>query len=103
MQPPKIIKQDWHRNGMGGEGFVVSLMEWGADGDAEPTDLFVGISFGETQDEFISHTAVLKVDELVKGNIEFARGNSWRGADHCGPAIVETLLKDDPTYFEENR
>jgi hypothetical protein len=95
---PTVIAQDYHRNGIGGVGFVVSLVQWPEAG----RDTFVAVSFyGDQGDEgasprhrmgeFQSHTAVLSVDLLSKKVIDmFAtpRGNAWRGADYVGPAVA---------------
>jgi hypothetical protein len=83
-----VIKQAYHRNGIGGAGFVVSLFDWGTNG------LFVGISFGNERNKFIEQTAVLNIAELDYSNIEFAKGNSWRGSDYCGPTLWEAWEKE---------
>ncbi len=91
----RVLKQDYHRNGVGGNGFVVSLFEWDTD-DVDDDKRFVGISFGSSREEFIFNTAVLHLGQLQDGNIEFARGNSWRGSDHCGPALADAWNEFDP-------
>ncbi len=97
----RVIQQDYHRNGVGGAGFIVSLVEW--DEAAEEHDIpnpFLAISF--PQEEFFGqpegtytpetrrrhfeeHTAVLNVADVAALNIE----QGWRGADSLGPAVAE--------------
>jgi hypothetical protein len=79
----RIISQDSHRNGSGdGSPFVVTVFE-----PADERGRFVAMSFGSTFDEFRQHTGVVKISLLP--NVEFARGNSWRGADHYGAEIAK--------------
>ena len=90
---PRVIEQAYHRNGVGGVGFVVSLVEW-TDADA-PTPHFVAVSFpcgDETEDRrnrFIEMTAVLSVDLPFAGNIDMLKGAAFRGADYVGPAVAD--------------
>lgn len=91
----RIVKQAYHRNGVGGDGFIVSLVDWpGAASEALATPHFVAVSFpdpdstherGEQVEYMRSHTAVLSIDQLMAGDIDSA----WRGADQVGPAVVE--------------
>ena len=74
----KIIKSEFHRNGICGAGFKVSIFEWD-DGGVKRT--MVGIRFDEA-----GHTAVFDLKMLSKQNIEFGMGNSWRG-DHFEPEL----------------
>lgn len=98
----RVLKQDWHRNGVSGAGFVVSLLEWpdsDAQIDGEPVeDLFVTISFAsdsdmsaEDIDEYMrSHTAALNIAQLSEGLIKMhGESAAWRGADILGPVVVE--------------
>lgn len=91
---PTVIKQEYHRNGVGGEGFVASLVTWPLI-DKEYSDgfmrnPFLAISFfgegGEKLDK--EKTAVLSIPMLLEGEIGFGR-NSWRGADYIGPAVAK--------------
>jgi len=66
-----IIECAYHRNGVSGAGFHVVKFDY-TDEDKQVLHM-VGILFGKTQ------CAVLDIDELQKGNIGFAEGNSWRG------------------------
>lgn len=105
----KVIKQDYHRNGVGGDGFVVSLVEWqdAALDRTKASRIFVAVSFPgyegtpkEQAETFRRQTAVLNVSLLAKGVIEMfpvpgddplnpVHGNAWRGADRVGPAVTE--------------
>lgn len=111
----RVVAQDYHRNGVGGVGFVVSLVEW-SDPEA-PTPHFVAISFygdpDETQDDprtrralFVEHTAVLQIDLLSAGVIEMynaPQGNAWRGADYVGPSVADAWqarCRSQPTPYD---
>jgi hypothetical protein len=88
----RVLEQSWHRNGIGGAGFVVSLVEW--IGTEAPSPHFVAISFPSDDKEnrramFIEQTAVLSVDLTFAGNIGMGGGNSWRGSDNLGNAIAD--------------
>ncbi|MGE8944033.1 hypothetical protein ACO2I3_19180 [Leptospira interrogans] len=65
----KIIKSDFHRNGICGAGFCVTIFE-----DAGGRR-FLGIRFDAR-----GHVAVFDLNLLANNIIEFGR-NSWRG-DH---------------------
>lgn len=69
MSVHKIIKSDFHRNGITGAGFCVTLFE------DENGRRFLGIRFDTP-----AHCAVLDLELLSKNVIEFGL-NSWRG-DH---------------------
>jgi len=66
----KVIKSDWHRNGVGGEPFHVAIVEED-DGSKK-----LVVLFGERY-----YTAVFDLDLLARGVIEFGE-NSWRGDDY---------------------
>jgi len=63
------INVDYHRNGIGGEGFHVATFD-AQDGDKHHR--MVGVVFD-------GRCAILDIDLLSENNIEFAMGNSWRG------------------------
>lgn len=92
----RILRQDHHRNGVGGAGFVVTLfdVEPGMD-DAEHRIMhMVAISFdGEGRQAFIERTGVLEIGLLVDGIIDFG-ANSWRGSDHYGPIIADAYEQE---------
>lgn len=67
----KIISASFHRNGVCGEGFWSILFN-----DPEEGLMHASLFHKDT-----GYCAVHKVSELVKQNVEFACGNSWRG-DH---------------------
>ena len=64
----KVVDVSHHRNGVGGMGFYAVLFD-----DAENGRMVASL-FDEP-----GYCAVYSVEELAKGNIAFARGNSWRG------------------------
>lgn len=72
MNKINIIKADYHRNGVCGEGFTVATFKW--KDDENKTRHMMAILF-----ERQGQCAVLDIDETAKDNIEFAAGNSWRG------------------------
>lgn len=79
-----IISASFHRNGISGEGFTAVIFD-----DAEQ-----GIMIASLFDE-PGYCAVYKIDELVKGNIGFAEGNSWRGDNYAvelRPLVAKFLL-----------
>ncbi len=73
MEIIQIIKHGYHRNGIGGTGFAVATFKWK---DGITKHHMVGVVFPNS-----TECAVLDIDELVKDNVEFGHGNSWRG-DH---------------------
>lgn len=78
----KILKSDFHRNGISGLGFQVTIFEW--KDDENSTRTMVGIRFDEQ-----GAVAVFDLEELAKQNIEFGGGNSWRG-DNFEPHLPGT-------------
>ena len=90
----KVIRQEYHRNGIGGAGFIVSLVEWPEAGEearqrGSHSSLFLAVSFFGSDEHDMGalreQTAVLNIGDIAEGKIEEA----WRGADRVGPAIVE--------------
>ncbi len=67
----QIRDASWHRNGVDGVGFYAILFR---DDDDEEGKEMVASLFDEP-----GYCAVYAVEELVKRNVAFARGNSWRG------------------------
>lgn len=63
-----VTDVSFHRNGIGGVGFYAVLF----------TDTESGKMVASLFDE-PGYCAVYSIDELTKGNIAFAQGNSWRG------------------------
>jgi hypothetical protein len=94
----RVIQQDYHRNGIGGEGFIASVIESIPYDEDEPVQNLVAISFPEYDDEgenmgFGGRTAVLDLDILnEKRTIEFGV-NSWRGSDMYGAGLWEHWKK----------
>lgn len=82
-QSIKIISASYHRNGICGAGFYAIIFDDSKNGR------MVASIFDES-----GYCAVYNIEELAKGNIEFARGNSWRGDDfehELRPALEEYL------------
>lgn len=75
-------KHDYHRNGIGGLGFYVHLFDW-TDEDGKLRHM-MAVDFEADKHVGGITCAVLDVDELKAGNIEFANGNSWRGDRFVG-------------------
>lgn len=79
MSKIKLISSAYHRNGVCGHGFYVSLFK-DEDGSVK-----VMIEFPEQDDKnddlIGEHYAVLQVDRLAKGDIGFGT-NSWRGDNY---------------------
>jgi hypothetical protein len=73
-EPYTLEAIDYHRNGISGVGFYVVCFRWAEEGD-EPRPM-VATVFPEQ-----GCVAVLDREQTRRGNIAFARGNSWRG-DH---------------------
>jgi hypothetical protein len=103
----EVISIDSHRNGISGEPFITAIVRWpsaardsGLTDDRfvafahEPRDKEGSVSDRvkagrKDRDEMASTVAVLSIEGLVAGNIGFAEGNSWRGADYVGPAVAD--------------
>lgn len=67
----KIIDASWHRNGISGAGFYAITF---TDSEVPAAGTMIASLFDEE-----GCCAVYSIDELSKGNIRFAMGNSWRG------------------------
>lgn len=90
----KVLHADYHRNGVGGVGFNIALVQ---DDDEERTFLVIDFC---TED--YGHTAVVDVAQAAEGNIYMhpeegvpnSGGNAWRGdrmGDHYRASIREAL------------
>ena len=103
-EPFTIVKHDYHRNGIGGYPFHVGII---TDGDGT-TKVFV--HFEETEEEAKApgwqnpRTAILDVDLLAKGVIEFGE-NSHRGdqystqiEDHITAELLANDWLEDDCY-----
>ena len=73
-----VVETAYHRNGISGEGFYVVRFKWR---DGRNYRNMVATIF-----EGRGRLAVLDTDETAKGNIAFAKGNSWRG-DYFEPDL----------------
>lgn len=89
---PKVITTGYHRNGIGGEGFQVSIIDDPENGRM----LFIDFAFdygnaetdpesAEWDAEHYGFAAVLNLDKATEGNIHMhptgssPGGNAWRG------------------------
>ena len=81
MEHLKVIKSDYHRNGISGEGFNVIIFDW-----LDPKETQTNMCAFVFKDK--GRIAVTNINELGHHNIEFAMGNSWSG-EH-----FETTLRD---------
>lgn len=80
------MKMAHHRNGISGRSFHVVLFD-GEDGNK----MLAIVPDDGTQEAFKADGVecyALDINELAKGNIAFAEGNSWRGDD-----IMARLVK----------
>ena len=85
----KIINASWHRNGVGGVGFYAVLFD-----DCDNGRMVASL-FDEP-----GYCAIYSVEELDKGNVAFACGNSWRGDQYeseLRPLLKEFLEKKGST------
>ena len=110
-----IMKQEYHRNGIGGAGFLVSIVEWPQGGAlareyGSHSGLFVAMSFFNDDDEndmeyLRAHTGVLNIGQVAEGQIRvFEENAAWRGADRVGPAVVVFYLQrlaDEDHYYND--
>jgi len=76
----EIVESDYHRNGVGGMGFKVALVN-----DANEGDTKLVIMFDQQY-----YTAVLSLDKLKNGDIAFG-SNSYRG-DRFDDALRSRLI-----------
>lgn len=102
-----IISQTYHRNGVSGEGFVVTLFDWdSAVREYRQMDNpFVAVSFfGDDENDvkaMAARTAVLNIPLLGESNIGAGDDfNNWRGADHVGPVVAKAWIEGREARFE---
>jgi hypothetical protein len=99
MSEHRIITADYHRNGVGGAGFYVAIVETTDHKAPATSGRYLCVDFtGEGEDSDPGRFAVLRMDKLCDGNIgmhpitdpdhdvviEGTGGNAWRGADRWG-------------------
>lgn len=85
-----ILDASYHRNGIAGEGFYAIIF-----GDEEEGRMVASLF------DAPGYCAVYKIEELEKGNIAFACGNSWRGDRYEGE--LRPLLKTFLEKLGDNR
>jgi hypothetical protein len=86
------VKIDYHRNGVAGDPFHVATFTMR---EGKEKHHMVAVLFEKRQ------CAVFDIDELVKDNIAFAKGNSWRG-DHFEDELRQKIKAMDREDFFEN-
>lgn len=112
----KVLESDYHRNGVGGEGFYVSIVDDPAFGrmlvidfsyehrPRKPKQAYKEWKAEEEYNPPYGFTAVLNLDEAATGNIYMfgneghLGGNAWRG-DRLGDTY-RPLIKE---FNEDNR
>lgn len=88
MTAPKVIEQDFHRNGVGGAGFHVAIIEHPEHGRMLVVDF--GLETESHLDHDWPYVAVLNLDQAAAGNIYMhptngqPGGNAWRGDSLSG-------------------
>jgi len=89
----RVIKHEYHRNGICGNGFHVVIFDWTEPNDAQKN--MCAFLFEET-----GSIAVTQIDMLKEHSIEFACGNSWRG-DHFEGAIRAFIKEEEDKYWKD--
>lgn len=95
----KVTALAHHRNGVCGDPFYVALMDWNDTDDGKVRKMVavyrpeVDGDSGWYKTGCTTDIAVFDIDELAKGNIAFAKGNSWRG-DHFIEVVHKAVMKD---------
>jgi hypothetical protein len=87
----KILKTDYHRNGVGGEPFKAIIFQHSEDDDDTPKTM-VAIRFADDKKKggfSAPRCAVFDLALLYEGVIEFGQ-NSWRG-DHFATHLDKAL------------
>lgn len=92
----KDVHIDYHRNGVCGNGFYVATFKWMDDDINPPRERHMVATIFHDQ----GNCAVFDIDELVKDNISFANGNSWRG-DHFEPELREKIKQIEDKHHAE--
>ena len=80
----EILKADYHRNGIAGEGFYAIIFKDMTE--RKHKTMIASLFRGSGQ------CAVYDIEKLGKYNIEFANGNSWRGDEY--ESALKPLLKE---------
>jgi len=95
-----VIEIARHRNGICGEPFTVVLFD-----DLDHHLRMIATIF-DTDARAAPRCAVYAIDELMRGNIAFAAGNSWRGdhyADALWPAVEAWHAAKDDNHDTHQR
>lgn len=106
-QRHNIVVADYHRNGIGGAGFYVAIVDTTEDGE---TNRYLCVDFSGHEDDDPGQFdpgrfAVLRMDQLCRGNIgmhpithpesgeliEGTGGAAYRGADYWGMSLRKPI------------
>jgi hypothetical protein len=95
-----LEKCDYHRNGIGGNGFHVALFTYKDDGRARK---MLAVLFDDP-----NSVAVFDRELLAQGIIGMfeGSGNAFRGADYFGPhlrPLIESEMNAKTRQWEERR
>lgn len=88
----KVHQCEYHRNGVGGEGFYAIVFD--STDDHGRTRRMLGIQFVDDLDatEYINpHTAIFDIGLLAECGVTFGQ-NSWRG-DHYYPLLRDVITE----------
>jgi hypothetical protein len=96
-----VISADFHRNGVGGEGFCVALVDTTIE---DQTRRFLVTWFPEYLDDdsgdlvpYQARVAVVCIDMAFMGNVlmhpagDIPGGNAWHGADRWSSVLPDIL------------
>jgi hypothetical protein len=83
----KIIKSEYHRNGVSGVPFQIVIFDY-KDNEVELKNMCAFL--------FEESCAITNIDQLAAHNIEFGNGNSWRSEK------FETLIRQELLKTFEN-
>lgn len=111
-----VVQASYHRNGVGGAGFIVALVDTLLNGETEPSRFLLTWfptydDQGERSTGYQENVAVVLVDEVAKGNVAMfpvhdpatgepvpgTGGNAWRGADNWAIVlpVISRWLEDE--------
>jgi hypothetical protein len=102
---------DFHRNGICGEGFYCGIFTCNAAEDEMELGDFIFTMFASWSGEGIFDTfenasgdyrcAILKVKDIVNGDISSTNGGAWRG-DNYYSDIVKDSIKEHQKQFNKH-
>lgn len=117
-----VVQASYHRNGVGGAGFIVALIDTLHDGENDSRRFLLtwfpeyDEATGERKSTHTETVAVVAVDEVAKGNVAMypvhdpvtgevvpgTGGNAWRGADNWAVVlpVISRWLEDERAALE---